>query len=183
MQFRAVSADNWQDFESLFECRGGPHYCWCMAWRRLESGLDKTGYASGKAARKRSIHSLIEANVPVGILAYRDQTPIGWCSVAPRGSHRPLGGCDGVGVGENDVWSITCFFVLRAHRRSGLSTALLKHAVDYAVLQGARHIEAYPVRSDSPSYGFMGRVSTFESAGFAFQHMAGKRRHVMLLSV
>lgn len=30
---KPVDKNNWRDFETLFESKGGPHYCWCMAWR------------------------------------------------------------------------------------------------------------------------------------------------------
>jgi hypothetical protein len=55
--------------------------------------------------------------VPTGILGYQDGEPIGWCSVAPRPTYRPLGGPpDGDPEG---VWSIVCFFVTRRMRGRG----------------------------------------------------------------
>ncbi len=40
-------------------------------------------------------------------------------------------------------------------------------------------LEAYPVEKKSPSYRFMGFISTFEKAGFEFVKKAGTRRNVM----
>ena len=39
-------------------------------------------------------------------------------------------------------------------------------------------IEGYPVDPDSPSYKFMGILSTFLAAGFEETGRVGKRRHV-----
>jgi hypothetical protein len=53
--------------------------------------------------------------------------------------------------------------------------------VEHARRRGATVVEAYPVDPDSPSYRFMGFVSTFEAAGFREVGRAGARRHVMRL--
>ena len=44
-----------------------------------------------------------------------------------------------------DIWSINCFVVARAARRSGVAKALLAAAVEYARDHGARLVEGYPV--------------------------------------
>ena len=44
-------------------------------------------------------------------------------------------------------------------------------------------LEAYPVEPHSPSYRFMGFISTFKKAGFRFVKKAGIRRNVMLLEL
>ena len=49
--------------------------------------------------------------------------------------------------------------------------------------RGATVVEAYPVDNDSPSYRFMGRVSTFRKAGFKEVGRAGFRRNVMRIAV
>jgi hypothetical protein len=48
---------------------------------------------------------------------------------------------------------------------------------------GAKYLEAYPVKPDSPSYRFMGFIQTFEKAAFSFVKKAGTRRHVMKCKV
>jgi RimJ/RimL family protein N-acetyltransferase len=122
---------------------------------------------------------LVSASTPVGILAYEGKQPVGWCSIAPRSTHLPLGGTDYPGVAEEDVWSLVCFFIPRSLRQQGLMTQLLQAALKTAQKKGARVVEAYPVDPDSPSYRFMGRVSSFKKAGFTETGRVGKRRHVM----
>lgn len=175
LEFHPVTTDRWADFELLFESRGGPHYCWCMAWRI--NTHKKT--MPGKAGKKASICDLVHRGVPIGLLAYRDTQPIAWCSIAPRDTYRALGG-DGTIDG---VWSLVCFFIKRPFRNKGVTSQLIGAAVQYARSNGARYIEAYPVAPDSPSYRFMGFVSTFEKAGFQFVKRAGARRNVMILKL
>ncbi|MEO0759267.1 MAG: GNAT family N-acetyltransferase [Cyanobacteria bacterium J06648_16] len=173
--FYPVTNDRWPDFERLIESKGGPHNCWCIAWRFNENA--KT--IPGKAGKKASIRQRVSDGTPIGLLASSDDKPIAWCSIAPRDTHKPLGG----DVSIDDVWSVTCFFVKREYRNRGISRRLLAAAIDFASINGARHIEAYPVAPDSPSYRFMGFVPLFEGAGFRFVKMAGSRRNVMVLDL
>lgn len=169
---REVTAERWDDFDALFESRGAPRYCWCMAWRGSPEERESN------ASRKVGMRERVQGGVPVGLLAYVEERPVGWCSVAPRDTYRPLGGVED---DDEGVWAIVCFFVLRDHRGEGLMRALLGAAVDHAREQGARVVEAYPVDPDSPSYRFMGFVEEFEGLGFVEEKMAGTRRHVMRL--
>jgi len=175
LAFRAVDRGTWPDFAALFESRGGPAYCWCMAWRPMDATARGTA-----PARRAAMEALVDANVPVGILAYHEGAPVGWCSVAPRESYRPLGGPDGE---EEGIWSLACFFLRREWRGRGHAAALLDAAIDFARSEGARFLEAYPFDPDSPSYRFMGFVDLFRRAGFSVVGRAGTRRHVMRLSL
>ena len=99
------------------------------------------------------------------------QLPQGYCGPRPADDSR-----DG-------VWSIACFFVPRRLRRQGITDRLIAAAVEYGRGEGATAIEAYPVDSDSPSYRFMGYVSSFRKAGFREVGTAGSRRYVMRLTL
>ena len=175
LTFHPVTKNRWTDFESLFECRGGPHYCWCMLWRVNENKKSLPGKVGKKASMKRRV----DENIPIGLLAYHDDHPIAWCSVAPKDTYRKLGG----DTPTDTVWSIVCFFVKREFRKRGVTSQLLAAAVDFATVSGAQRIEAYPVKTDSPTYRFLGLVPMFAKAGFKRVTMAGSRRHVMSLDV
>ncbi|WP_333840758.1 GNAT family N-acetyltransferase [Pelomicrobium sp.] len=88
-------------------------------------------------------------------------------------------------VGEQSdlVWSVTCFYVQREFRRSGVMRALLKAAIAEARKAGAMALEAYPVVPDSPGYRFGGFVPFFGREGFQEAGMLGSRRHVMRLNL
>jgi hypothetical protein len=63
-----VTSDRWEDFDSLFEGRGGPKSCWCMIWRAYEvrPGMND------KSARKAAMKQRISSNAPVGLIGYLD---------------------------------------------------------------------------------------------------------------
>lgn len=170
-----VNKTNWQDFESLFQTKGILRNCWCMAWRLTREELQHNNPAS----RKAFIKQRIESDIPVGLLAYADNNPAAWCSIAPRETYQRLGGVEGL---EN-VWSIACFYVKNEYRRQHITIRLINEAIKYAKHNGAEYVEAYPVDPDSPSYRHMGFKSTFERMGFEFKQMAGTRRHVMILKL
>ncbi len=148
-----------------------------MVWRR-SSAEAKT---NDPASRKRQMMQRIAAGTPIGLVASDGETPVGWVSIAPRDTHRNLGGPPAA-PGEV-VWSIVCFFVPRRLRGQGLVRQLIAGAVAHAREQGATVVEAYPVDESAPSYRFMGFVPVFAEAGFADCGMAGARRNVMRLAL
>lgn len=173
---REVNARLWDDFERLFEAKGGPNYCWCMAWRPVPAGAGR----SDRARRKASMALSIRKGTPVGLLGYLDGEPVAWCSVAPRATYR---GLVSDGSADEGTWSIACFFVARKYRGTGIARRMLAAAVGHARRRGARVVEGYPVEEDSPSYRFMGFVPMFTEAGFRETGREGKRRHVVRRSL
>jgi GNAT superfamily N-acetyltransferase len=176
LTFKPVTKSTFADFVALFEGRGGPKHCYCLVWRErgAASKLDLAG-------RRKAMRQRVEHREPIGILAYLDGAPVGWCSIAPRETYRPLGGEEY--AEGTQVWSLVCFFVQAKVRGEGLGRALLDEAIRVAQQRGADVIEAYPVDPDSPSYRFSGFTSMFRAAGFEERGRAGTRRHVMRLRV
>lgn len=177
MVFLEVDSSRWADMEKLFESRGGPKNCWCMVWR----GTAKD--RSNKESCKTAIKQFVDNKVPIGILGYSGDQPIAWCSIAPRSTYRKLGGVDDPEEDPETVWSLVCFFITRNFRGKGVMKRLIQVAVEHSHKRGAKVIEAYPVDLDSPSYRFMGFVPVFEESGFIEVGSAGKRRHVMRLTI
>lgn len=173
LDFFAVDQNRWQDFEKLFESRGGPKNCWCMVWR------GKSEDRTNKASKKSAIHNMVRENVPIGILGYAGNEPVAWCSIAPRSTYRDLGGIHEPNENPNRVWSLVCFYVAREFREHGIMNQLIEAAVEHSRQKGATVVEAYPVDPDSPSYRFMGFVPQFSEFGFVEVGHAGSRRHVM----
>lgn len=170
---KPVTRDNWSDLEALFETRGGPKYCWCMAWRPMKDRV-----SAKNEDRKAALQSLVKTGTPVGLLGYMQGKPVAWCSVAPRNTFTRLRDDQ---QDEEGVWSVTCFFVRRDHRGEGLAGRLLDAAAELARRSGARALEGYPVDPDSPSYRHMGFTPMFEDRGFREVARAGSRRHVLRL--
>lgn len=177
LSFSPVTSATCADFEVLFSSPGAPKHCWCMVWRRSAAEAKENDGES----RKRQMLERIGTDTPVGLIGHLQGTPVAWVSVAPRETYRNLGGLP-VEPGEV-IWSIVCFFVQRRLRGRGLARLLITGAVNYAKEKGATIVEAYPVDPDAPSYRFMGFVSVFAEAGFVDVGRAGRRRHVMRLTL
>ena len=65
------------------------------------------------------------------------------------------------------VWSISCFYVRKGHRRQGVTSALIAMALKVAKRAKAPALEAYPLDADeTTSASGTGFASTFERAGF-----------------
>jgi GNAT superfamily N-acetyltransferase len=176
LTFRKVDQETWPDLEQLFESRGGPKYCWCMVWRATPA--ESKGNA---LLHKAALKHRVDTAIPIGIVGYLNQEPVAWCSIAPRPTFRGLGGIED--STEENVWSLTCFFVKRHLRGKGITRQLIGAAVAHATLKGATIVEAYPVDPGSPSYRFMGYVESFKAVCFEEVGRAGSRRHVLLLNI
>ena len=165
--FHPLTPERWADFEKLFGPRGACAGCWCMYWRLTRTQYDEQ---QGELNR-RNIKALVDSgNIP-GILAYVDDEPVGWCSIAPRQEFATLARSRILKpVDDQPVWSVVCFFVTRKYRRQGLTIQLLNAAVEYAASKGATIIEGYPVEpkeGKAPDvFVFTGLSSAFKQAGF-----------------
>ena len=119
-----------------------------------------------------------------GILAYRGREVIGWCAVAPRREYTALARSRVLRpVDEEPVWSISCLFVRKADRRTGLSVRLLRAAAEFAVKRGARVVEGYPIeptmeRTPDP-FVWTGLPSAFRRAGFTEVARRSRSRPIM----
>lgn len=177
LAFKPVTKARWPDFANLFESKGAPSYCWCMAWRTTSDEVR----GIGKASRKPLMQSRVDHGTTIGLLGYLDGEPVAWVSIAPRDTYRDLGGPD-ARDGEA-IWSLACMYIHRRLRGSGYGMQLIEAATAYAKKRGATVLEAYPVDPGSPSYRFMGFVPAFEKLGFSKHGTAGSRRQVMRLSL
>jgi len=138
-----------------------------MYWRdrSLEHGEPKKG----------RMGALVRAGREPGLLAYDDDEPVGWISIAPREEFAALLKSPQYGPRDEDdgVWSIVCFAIDRHAQRKGVATALLDAAVSHAFAHGASAVEAYPHVSNVSDY--MGSVPLYEGAGFEHVRDANKR--------
>ncbi len=154
-----VTRETWPDFAALFEARGSPHYCWCM--------LHRARGELSAAEKRQGMQAIVSAGTPVGVLAYDGETPVGWCSVAPRETYSRLEHSRTMPrVSGDATWTVLCFFVRRSHRRRGLTEALLRGGVAYAREHGARVVEGYPFDTAGIVTTYRGHSKVFESAGF-----------------
>ncbi|MEI7846097.1 MAG: GNAT family N-acetyltransferase [Chloroflexota bacterium] len=115
--------------------------------------------------------SQVEQGVIPGILAYDDGVPVGWIAVEPRNEYPRLARSRVLKpVDDAEVWSVTCFFTARSHRRKGITVELLREAIKYVSSRGGKIIEGYPVApkgDNAPDvFVFTGLPGAFLKAGF-----------------
>lgn len=128
------------------------------------------------------------AGPPPGLLAYVQGQPVGWVALAPRTAYtRLVASRTLVGPDARPVWSITCLFVARTHRRLGLSVALIEAAAAYARACGAARIEAYPVDAGQgrlpDAFAYTGLRTAYVRAGFSEVARPARTRAVMRLAL
>src|SRR5258705_5271723 len=142
LSFHAVTPERWPDIEKLFGERGACGGCWCMFWR-----IPRKQYETDKGLKnKRAFQNLVMAGAKPGIVGYLGDEPVAWCAVAPREQYIALERSRILKpVDEQLVWSLSCLFVQKGHRRQGIASKMLRGAVEFAAREGARIIEGYPV--------------------------------------
>ncbi len=157
----------WPDFEALLGERGGYGGCWCMLWRLQRKDFEAQSGAGNKAAMK----ALFDAGAEPGLIAYDGDRPVGWCSVAPRAAFPRLERSRVLQpVDDLEVWSLSCFLIVKTHRNRGVSGALLAAAGDFVRARGGRILEGYPIDPKTTPYpavyAWTGLASAFQAAGF-----------------
>jgi GNAT superfamily N-acetyltransferase len=155
-----------------------------MVWR-----LTTREWTAGKGARnRRAMMRLVKSGARPGVLAYRGRDAIGWCAIAPRRDYTALARSRVLRpVDDEAVWSISCLFIRKADRRSGLSARLLRAAVEFAAKRGARIVEGYPIeptmeRTPDP-FVWTGVPSAFRRAGFTEVARRSRSRPIMRVRI
>jgi len=126
---------------------GDPSWCWCQLFLG-SSASDSAATGPGPDNRRALRQEIIHAAVPPGLLAFVKDQPVGWTRVGPRSDFPRLNGSRALAkvlTEDPRVWWVTCFAVDSRHRRSGVGTALLKAAVEFARENGATAVEGHPV--------------------------------------
>jgi GNAT superfamily N-acetyltransferase len=163
LKIRPLTPDLLPALEDLFADGGPCSRCWCMYWR---IGNDYRKRPS--QANKRDFAHIVEQGPPPGLLAFLSDLPVGWCQLTPRAVLPWLDRSWRLKRTDDlPVWSISCFYIRKGHRKQGITAALIRAAVKWAKKQGALAIEAYPLDAElTPSSSGTGYLSTFLRAGF-----------------
>jgi GNAT superfamily N-acetyltransferase len=169
---------------------GDPEVCWCQVFRVRREDWDARPVEQNRA----DLEALVRGPHPPGLLAYVDDEPAGWCSIAPLAELtrvRTSSFFTDARDADEDLtgrWALTCFMVREEARGQGLLPLLLSTAVDHARVEGATSIEAYPLdpgRAEEvgPDELFAGTVRHFEAAGFTAVAELGPARTLMVLDL
>lgn len=170
IETKVVTPAQLDDLESLFCCNKLAQKCWCM-WHIISV----KAFHEGGAEQNRALFSELVATEPgpVGIIAYRNGEPVGWCAAGPRERYartlktptyrtkisEPL----------KNVWLVPCFLIRPDARGLGISKVLLEAVVQLAQDAGADAVEGFPFTAGKRRSGgtiHVGFESTFVQCGF-----------------
>ncbi|GAA1293018.1 GNAT family N-acetyltransferase [Saccharothrix xinjiangensis] len=166
---KELSKETWNDFEAVMGTNGGARGCWCMHWR-----LSTSEWMEGKGdGNKKTMKRLSQRDPAPGVVVYRDDEPVAWCSLGsrdqfPRLERSPL-------LSELDdkpVCSIACIYVQKEHRGDGLLSDILDAVCKHAASQGYKIAEGYPIepgkgKRAGADTAMTGIASAFLDAGFS----------------
>jgi GNAT superfamily N-acetyltransferase len=165
--YLTATAENWSDIEDLFSTSEECNNCWCMNHR-----LPPDQVIVGEAART-SLKASISSGIAKSILAFSDKKCIGWCAVDSTANQPGHDYCfESPENVSKDIWSIHCIYIHPGFRGMGISTNLLKHAVELAKNEGAIEVLAFPIPEETrhkfPLHDaeFSGRLSSYLKLGF-----------------
>jgi GNAT superfamily N-acetyltransferase len=186
MEIYPLGPDRCDDAADLFTSNSTTRGCWCM-WFLLSTSEVQAAWGDGNRRRFEALAR--EANPPVGVIAYQDGVPVGWCAMGPRSrypraarsplmTHRDR-------AEDEDVWLVPCFFVRVGFRRAGITEHLLTAVVEQARDHGARAIEGFPLAGDGPhkSSRYLGTEPLFAACGFTAIERPSAQRVIMRRSL
>ena len=180
LQIHRLMPERWNDFDKLFGSHGGCGGCWCMYWKLARKDFQANQGEGNKLLQKK----IVESGSSPGLLAYIDGYPVGWMALEPRENYPVLARSRVLKpVDKKQVTSITCFFVDRKFRNTGVSTALIKEAVNLSRQSDGIILEGYPIdtldqRLPAP-FVYTGLVSSFIQAGFKEEIRRSPKRPIM----
>ena len=178
---KPLDETTWAGFAELVERHNGVWGgCWCMGFHSEGVGRGKTpgqnrGEKEGRVREGRAHAALV----------YDGATCVGWCQFGspdelPRIKHQRA---YREGRTPLPAWRITCFFVDRAYRHKGVTSAALKGALDEIARLGGGTVESYPEdvagRTVSGSFLHNATVSLFERHGFERTRQLGKNHWIV----
>jgi GNAT superfamily N-acetyltransferase len=169
MAFEVRPAEVFEDVRQVIgPKRPDANVCWCLTYR-IPSKLNRELRGPD---RGDLVAELCRRDPPPGVLAYEDDTPVGWAGVAPRADLNSFARANSKIPHFDDlpVWTVWCFRTRAGNRGRGIAHALLAGAIEFARSYDAPAIEGYPVDNGSErvdlTMGYVGTRSLFERAGF-----------------
>jgi len=175
-----VTSERVGDLERFASVRGRHRHRRLRSCGYLRGRLPTSAFQrSTPDRRRRALVDLVRAAVPVGVLAYADGEPVGWCSVAPRPTQGAVARSRQLApVDAAPVWSVVCV-VVDARFRRRLTGQLPVARVAYATDLGATVVDGYPVEPDPLRYPYVGSPATVRTAGFRDVMPPGRSRRVV----
>lgn len=179
---RPLSLETWDAYAALIEKHNGVWGgCWCTYFHEEEPEGAKDDL--GRPGFKRR---MVELGIAHAALVFDGDQVIGWAEYGtpvelPNIYHRKERDAAGI---DPAAYRITCFFVDRDHRRSGVAYEALQGAVELIAAAGGGVVESYPNvlvpgKKTSSSFLHNGTREMFEKAGFEYIRPLGLRKTIV----
>ena len=181
---RALDAGTWPAYATLVDANKGVWGgCWCLVFHADTKG---GSYEERKALKER----MVREGRSHAALVFDGDDCIGWAQYG-RAAELPEIRCRRKYEAGQDApppdWRITCFFIAKAYRRSGVASVALDGALDLVAAAGGGRVEAYPeaLEGQKTSAGFLwgGTLGVFERAGFTAERKIALHRWVVAREV
>jgi GNAT superfamily N-acetyltransferase len=179
---KPLSAGTWDEFARLAEKHNGVwNGCWCTWFHRAKA----QDFEDNRTYKER----LVREGRAHAALVFDGDVAVGWCEY---GSPAELPNIYhlkeyNAGLARAPDYRLTCFFVDRDYRRTGVAGVALRGALDLIAKAGGGLVEAYPQDTQgkriSGSFLYNGTRSLFEKAGFSYERPKGKNHCVMRRTV
>ena len=181
LNIRLLDETTWPDFEKLVHDHNGIWGgCWCMSFHSEGIGRGKTPEQNRLEKKQRVSNGRAHA-----ALVYHGSAAVGWCQFGSTDELPRIKNKRAYSAATPDLpdWRITCFFVDRNVRRTGVASAALRGALTEIARLGGGTVESYPddIRGSKTSSSFLhnGTVEMFEREGFRRTSQIGKTRWVV----
>ena len=175
---KTLCSATWSDFAALVERHNGVWGgCWCMEFH--PEGKERSAHRREKKEQR------VRQGTAHAALVYDGAACVGWCQFGPpeelpRIKHLRV---YSEGSFPPPQWRITCFFVDKAYRGRGVSSAALAGALEEISRLGGGTVESYPEdvinRKVSDSFLYNSRLAMFERQGFDRVRRLGKNHWVV----
>ena len=183
---RALGPATWDAFADLAERHNGVWGgCWCT-WFHLFPDPPERKELGHREFKRR----LVEAGRAHAALVFDGTDAIAWAQFGavdelPNIHHRRQWEQEAVRPPD---YRITCLFVDRRHRRTGVAATAVRGALALIAADGGGRVEAYPHdlvpgRKTSSSFLYNATRTMYERLGFTYERPKGKGNCVMSLVV
>jgi GNAT superfamily N-acetyltransferase len=182
---RPLGTETWDAFAELVERHNGVwNGCWCT-WFITMHAEKKNKTESNRDLKKRRV----EEGTNHAALVFDGDRAIGWCEYGPPEElpniyHRKQYDAELTRLPD---YRLTCFFVDRDYRRTGVAAIALRGALDLIARAGGGVVEAYPHdtagKKMTASFLYNGTRQMFEDAGFTYERPKGTKNCVMSTTV
>ena len=157
------------------------HTCYCR-YPYFEGTIEKWDEVCESGENRSVMIERIKDRITTGLLAYRNNQPVGWCHMGPRKNFCYPQIKAAPDEHEDDIGSIVCFVIAPGLRRQRIATLLLREACVYLRKKGFQYVEVYPrkvsgedVRDEAH---FTGPFDMYVKEGF-IQYKEFKNSHIM----